>query len=146
MREEAFAGRVVGIGLRSRRGAASRQAQNWQGFRRRTFTGSAKIHRSRFEFDHQDARSGPPGENPAGTFGIPYRRPVQLLRVRWSALHVIGNRRHVGVNFHGPLSADPGLPVRLSTRRLDTLSPPPTTSGRPATTARSGQLPESSCR
>ena len=70
-----------------------------------------------------DARSGPSGENPVGTFVHSPNGFPSLYSV--ACLHVTGNTAIVGVNFHGPL-VDSGFLFRLVDASLDTYSAPPT--------------------
>ena len=69
-----------------------------------------------------DARSGPSGENPTGTFihspnGFPSLYTV-------ACLHVTDNTAIVGVNYSGPPTA--GLLFRVTDASVDSFSPPPT--------------------
>jgi hypothetical protein len=69
-----------------------------------------------------DARSGPSGENPVGTFVHSPNGFPSLYSV--ACLHVTGNTAIVGINYSG--APDAGLLFRVVDASVDTFSPPPT--------------------
>ena len=115
---------IVGIGVAVGAATAPAHAQEaGQDFVVGTFTVGDAPPAGTIAFEATlDARSGPSGENPTGTFihspnGFPSLYTV-------ACLHVTGNTAVVGINYSGPPEA--GLLFQVVDASVDSFSPPPT--------------------